>query len=439
MIQSCRWVAGAAALCALASTAPAAVIKPAADHHQHLLSPAGAAWLNKVPAPREAVPAEINALLAERARHWNDPVALSRLYLPETPVLSDLEPVFVLGTEGAEYVGTRFARPYELTFRAFSQVGNVAHVAGYYTRGSGADLRRIGNFYMRLEKRSGGWRIVAEIPTFPGPPSETPVDAEQMIAFLDAAGIHRAALLSVAYWFDSGPAQAGDVYSAVRAENDWTAAQAARFPGRLVAFCSFNPLAEHALEELRRCGASRSFAGIKLHFASSGIDLTNPKHLDSLKKVFAAANELRLPIIAHTNGADDYGAEDVGILLRELLPLAPDVVVQIAHLWGGERYSSSALAAFAEAIDAGHPVTKNLYFDVSDVALGADSPEATAEIVAFMRRIGMQRLFYGSDAPFLGHPAPKQSWEAFRRLPLNEAEFRAIANNVAPYLRPQSR
>lgn len=412
-------------------------ITPIADHHQHLLSPAGAAWLNRVPSPLETVPAEVEALLMERARRWNDPASLARLYTGGTPVLSDLEPQFLVGTEAAQYIGTRFARPFDVTARAFKQVGEVAHVAGFYTRGAGADLRRVGNFYMRLEKRSGKWLIAAEIPTFPGPPSESPVDAEQMIQLLDAAGIRRAALLSVGYWFDSGAeVERANAYSAVRAENDWTAAQAAKFPKRLVAFCSFNPLAAHALQELRRCAQSDRFAGVKLHFGSSGVDVTNPTHLERLKNVFRLANELRLSIVAHTNGADGYGAEHVRILLRELLPLTPDVIVQIAHLWGGEAYSSGAITAFAESIERQDPGTKNLYFDVSDVALAATSPAAMEEIAALMRRIGPSRLFYGSDAPFLGHPLPKQSWEAFRQMPLTEAEFQTIANNVAPYLRP---
>jgi predicted TIM-barrel fold metal-dependent hydrolase len=411
-------------------------ITPIADHHQHLLSPAGAAWLNRVPSPLETLPPEVGALLRERARRWNDPASLARLYTAATPVLSDLEPQFLLGGAAAKYIGTRFARPFDLSPRAFKQVGEVAHVAGFYTRGTGADFRRLGNFYMRLEKTSGTWLIAAEIPTFPGPASEAPVDVEQMIKLLDAAGIRRAALLSVAYWFDSGPeAERAKAYSAVRAENDWTAAQAAKFPGRLVAFCSFNALANHALQELRRCAATGHFAGVKLHFASSRVDLTNPTHLAHLKKVFRLANELRLPIVAHTNGAEGYGAEHVRILLRELLPLTPNVVVQIAHLWGGEGYSSDAIKAFADAIEARDPATKNLRFDVSDVALAVSSPAAMEEIAALMRRIGLERLFYGSDAPFLNHPLPKQSWEAFRQMPLTAAELRIIANNVAPYFR----
>jgi hypothetical protein len=49
--------------------------------------------------------------------------------------------------------------------------------------------------------------------------------------------------------------------------------------------------------------------------------------------------------------------------------------------------------------------------------------------------IGVPRVVYGSDAPSGGNPPPQQGWAACRMLPLSEEEFRAIANNLAPYLR----
>ena len=98
-------------------------IVPAVDHHQHLLSPAGAAWLNRIPAPAEAVPGDVAALLAERARRWNDAAGLAELYLPDATVLSELDPVFHSGREGREYLSKRFARPFDLVPRAFRQVG----------------------------------------------------------------------------------------------------------------------------------------------------------------------------------------------------------------------------------------------------------------------------------------------------------------------------
>ena len=56
--------------------------------------------------------------------------------------------------------------------------------------------------------------------------------APEIISLLDAAGIERALVLSVAYMYGSPNRQVEDEYTKVRAENDWTATQAARYPQR---------------------------------------------------------------------------------------------------------------------------------------------------------------------------------------------------------------
>jgi uncharacterized protein len=44
-------------------------------------------------------------------------------------------------------------------------------------------------------------------------------------------------------------------------------------------------------------------------------------------------------------------------------------------------------------------------------------------------------VLYGSDYPASSDITPDAGWLYFRRLPLSENEFSAIANNVAPYMR----
>jgi hypothetical protein len=90
------------------------------------------------------------------------------------------------------------------------------------------------------------------------------------------------------------------------------------------------------------------------------VDLKNPRHLEKLRGVFAAANRARLPLVVHARDAGEYGREEAELLLTRILPAAPDVVVQMAHLWGGGGCSDEALAVYAEAVASGRPVTKNL-------------------------------------------------------------------------------
>jgi predicted TIM-barrel fold metal-dependent hydrolase len=267
---------------------------------------------------------------------------------------------------------------------------------------------------------------------------EEPITADDLIGMLDVAGIRRAVVLSEAFWFDSSSFDVAQPEQAVRAENDWTANEAAKYPDRLVAFCSFNPLADYALAEIEYCARDGRFVGVKLSFIMSGVDLSNSIHIERVRAVFQAANRYSLPLVAHVRPTGfRYGREQAATILDRLVTAAPDVTIQIAHLWGGEGFSESALEYYAAAVAAVHPAARNLYFDVAEVAFVAGrSAEDMAAVAQGIRRIGLDRILYGSDAALNGRLQPKESWALFRaRVPLNAAEFREIARNVAPYLR----
>ena len=414
-------------------------ILPLVDHHQHLLSPAGAELVNRRPLPAVELPEDLAHLLREREQRWNDSAAIADLYTMESLALGPDSPGWTLGRSSvAGLLSARFARAYYLTPVFYRMSGSAGRIAGYYTRGSGDSRRHFGYFYIDLDRgRDRVWRIVAEIPTFPGPVIEEPVTGEYLVSLLDTAGIRRAVVLSDAYYFDSPLVDVADAYAQVRAENDWTAQQVARFPDRLVAFCSFNPLQEYALAELDRCAANPHFRGLKLHFGGSGVSLKNPEHVEKVRRVFEAANKLRLAIVVHVRADATYGSDDAKVLLNHILPAAPDIPVQIAHLWGGGDYSGPALDVYADAVSAGDPQTRNLYFDVAELARVAGGSDEILQAAAMrIRKIGLDRILYGSDGPYFGNVPPRQAWRAFRTdLPLTDEEFRIIANNVAPYLR----
>jgi predicted TIM-barrel fold metal-dependent hydrolase len=264
-----------------------------------------------------------------------------------------------------------------------------------------------------------------------------PVSARELIAQLDSAGTDRAVVLSVAYWFGAPRFHLPDEYAKVRAENDWTDRQVAEYPKRLVWFCSVSPIKDYAIAEIERCVRELHPRGLKLHFASSGVDVTNPDHLARVRRVFETANRLRLPIVVHarTGNRGPYTAEHARIIISQLLPAAPDVPVTIAHLWGGGDFADSALAVYADAVAAKDPRTKNLWFDVTDIMSAiSDSPANMATVVRRIREIGLNRMLWGSDmSP--PNPGPREMWMDFHHLPLTEHEFTTIAGNVAPYLR----
>jgi uncharacterized protein len=306
----------------------------------------------------------------------------------------------------------------------------MSTIGGYYTADNGR--RNLGYFHLTVEKMAdGAQRITAEVPSIPIPGVFKPVSADNLIAQLDDAGIRRAVVLSNAYFFDGLVPFSGDAYAMVRAENDWTAQQVMRHPDRLVALCSFNPTKDYAVAELERCAKNKAFTGVKLHFGTSPVDLDDPVHVAQTRRVFAAANRLRFPLLIHLTASARWGREQAQIFLKELVSAAPDVQVVVAHLWGGAFYNEPALGVFADAISSGDPAARNLYFETASVYGDEDVRRA---LVTRMRQIGLQRIYFGSDAP------PRHSWEDFREhMPLTKEEMELFATNVAPWARPRYR
>jgi predicted TIM-barrel fold metal-dependent hydrolase len=279
--------------------------------------------------------------------------------------------------------------------------------------------------------------LVSGSPTSPGIP------ASDLIKLLDAAGIRRALVLSMGYTWGSANRTVENEYEKVQAENDWTSQQVAQYPDRLRAFCSINPLKPYAFDELTRCARDpRLRTGLKLHFGNSDVDLDNPQNVEQVRKIFRAANDRKMAIVVHMRTSiskrRNYGREQARVFLGEILPAAPDVPVQIAHLAGAGDYddkTDAALNVFVEAIAARDKRVKNLWFDVTSVVRSGIAPDKATLVADRIRQIGLERVLYGSDAPAGGNPPPREGWAAFRQLPLTEKEFGMIAGNVAPYMR----
>ena len=271
---------------------------------------------------------------------------------------------------------------------------------------------------------------------------QKPIDARVMIGMLDEAGIQRAVLLSNAFRHGNPTEPQPDEYSRVMAENDWTAREAAKYPKRLVALCSFNPLKNYAIDELNRCARDKRFGrGIKLQLGYSDVDLDDPVEVTLLRRVFRVANANGMAIVVHmrTRRARNFGTAQALTFLDELLAAAPDVPVQIAHFCGGgapnDAAADQALAVFTAAIARQDPRVRNLYFDLALVIDAAMDPVRKAWVTQRVREIGVNRILYGTDGGDPTDPPPKTQVQALHSLPLTPAEIRSIEANVAPYLR----
>ena len=264
--------------------------------------------------------------------------------------------------------------------------------------------------------------------------------AGDLIKQLDAAGIKRAVVLSTAYIFEQPSPKADHAAEKLKRDNDWTSKQVAQFPDRLVGFCGLNPLKDYALQELARCAADPNLRrGLKLHFGNSVVDYHNPEHIARVRGVFRAANDRGMAIVAHVRASVTvnlpWGREEALIFLNELLPAAPDVVVQVAHLAGAgspqDEGAQQALEVFVDAMAKNDPRTRHLYLDAT-VAEPPTADNAQRWAMAIRRVPG--RVLFGSDA---ATPAatPGGAWTAMHKLlPLTEDEFERIANNTPPYM-----
>jgi uncharacterized protein len=271
------------------------------------------------------------------------------------------------------------------------------------------------------------------------------VSADDLVKLLDLAGIRRAVVLSTAYQFGNPNRPAVvDEYAKVKAENDWTSREVARFPDRLRGFCGVNPLKAYALEELTRCAKDPQLHfGLKLHFGNSDVDLDNAQHVARIREVFQAANTNQMAIVVHMRSSvtrqRPYGATQAQVFLDRVLPAAPDVPIQIAHLAGAGGYDDpaidEALGVFVEAIAKDDTRMAHVYFDASGVTGLGQWADKINVVATRIRQLGVQRVLYGSDGAAGENLRPREAWAAFRKLPLSDEEFATIASNVAPYMR----
>lgn len=275
------------------------------------------------------------------------------------------------------------------------------------------------------------------------------VTADRVIKMLDRAGLGQAAVLSNAYMFGMPELDYEDEYAKVRAENDYVASQAARYPDRLKGFYSVDPLADYALEEIERCAADDRLTGLKLHLANAGVDLRDSGHVARLAQVFARAGELEQPVIIHLRTRNgDYGARDARIFMDEVLSSAPGIVVQVAHLggWSGMDEATRAVVdAFAEAMEQDSDGTlAGIFFDTAETVIPRSRANGREALVKRVRklnrrtaeaiqRLGPDRVVFGSDWVSPGEIEPVVRAFA-EELPLPADVNSNLADNRAPYL-----
>lgn len=265
-------------------------------------------------------------------------------------------------------------------------------------------------------------------------------NAQHCLDLLDAAGIKKAFVLSNAYGWGLDMLPVGEQeLELVRWENDLTAREAARAPGRLTSFYSINPLKDYALEEMERCRQDLKMPGLKLHFTNSGVDIRQEEHRKKVISVLSQAAKLGSPALIHFRSRQpDFGKQDAEIFVKEIYAKIPNLKVQMAHMgsWGGYDDSTvDIFNAFVETFEEDPRLERdNFYFDISAVViekpvavLQPPTPEQLASMAAQLRRCGMDHILFGSDW-FAYKPGDYKDL-LLEKLPLTPEEFETLFGN----------
>jgi len=205
-----------------------------------------------------------------------------------------------------------------------------------------------------------------------------------------------------------------EVLGRMQRRNAWTCAIARENPG-LVAFISVDPsMDEEALaaevEERVREGAK----GIKLHPANQRF-FPNDRRL---WPAYAKAQDLGLAIITHSGSLallDDPEHHDHPRNFVDVLRDFPRVNLVFAHMCRG----------FWDEVADVMRAFPNAYLDTSAAISSTAGPFAVpdAESIAMIRRVGPDRVLFGSDWPWF-HPV--RDAEHLDSLPLSAEEKRLI-------------
>lgn len=221
------------------------------------------------------------------------------------------------------------------------------------------------------------------------------------------------------------PALLEKISDRIRRRNEWTGRMAQEQPG-LVAFLSVDPIMgpEAMLAELLDKIDNQGARGLKIHPGEGRFFPDDP----SLRPVYEAIIERSLPVISH--GGLDIANPDPSYTrpaaFAGVAERYPDLKLVIAHL-GNNFFDESVQMA------AKYP---NIFFDTSAVIPGDQNGEplikenalSNAEAVQLIRKIGIERVMFGTDYPWF-HPL----WDLkrFLKLDFSEAEKKALLSGNA--------
>lgn len=242
---------------------------------------------------------------------------------------------------------------------------------------------------------------------------------ERYLLALEAANLKRAFVLSKSYSRFSNPTcweskKCEYDQKWVRETNQWTIDQSKKFP-QLIAFCGIDISTEADLSgEIGFCKTAGA-RGLKLHLQAVKETLTNPKTRSRFETISKTAGEQGLLILVHAGLQDPKEAE----VLFEIAKAQPKTTFIFAHILGRNFATLARLAP------------SNVFVEVSAVLPLLRHKKA--EVVASLRKFGIEKVLFGSDWPVY-HPT--EMLAVLKSYGFSEREMNMIISENAARLLP---
>ena len=200
-------------------------------------------------------------------------------------------------------------------------------------------------------------------------------------------------------------------YEKLKQENNYLFKVSNKHKQNVKPFFAIDPLKEYAIEELQRCLQLNKNSGLKLHFSSSQVYLTELEHLKKVKSIFDIASKNNLPILLHfDNWHPKFGKVDIEILVDSILTNLKPIHLTIAHFGtsgGFNQKTKNVINAFVELYETDRiPERHKILFDISAVALNKDSEGVSKltkdefiELKSSLDKLGYEKIVFGTDYP----------------------------------------
>jgi predicted TIM-barrel fold metal-dependent hydrolase len=261
-----------------------------------------------------------------------------------------------------------------------------------------------------------------------------------LIRRMDVDGIRRAFVLSTAYQMapDAYGTRTSELaeYARVSSENDFTAAECARYPDRLVPFLSVNPKRGYAVEEVDRC-VERKMRGLKLHLWNSLVNTRQAADLAALRRVVERAARHRLAVVAHilVGAMPNYGPDDTERFVREIIMPFDTLQISVAHLAGAGGFGARTQACLQRLITLCGPDTpysSRVWTDMAAVLTATSPADDVRTLGELLPRWGLHRVLWGSDNMDGALELTRTQWplDATAWHPIAEQRGRALVAEV---------